>query len=65
MNIKELQEKNDAELRKDLSALREKIRSLRFKMNSQEVKNLKESADIRKTIARILTILKQREVNPK
>jgi large subunit ribosomal protein L29 len=61
MNIKELRAKKDAELQKDLAALQEKSRELRFKMFSQEVKNVKEVSAVRKTIAKINTILAERK----
>jgi large subunit ribosomal protein L29 len=61
MKIKELRLKKDAELHTDLAALQEKTRELRFKMFSQEVKNVKESSAIRKTIARIKTLLTERK----
>ena len=60
MKIKELRLKNDNELKRDLAALREKTRELRFKALSQEVKNVREVRGIRKDIARILTLLKER-----
>jgi large subunit ribosomal protein L29 len=61
MDIKEIKSKSDAELQTDLKSLREKTRHLRFKLNFQEVKNAKEMMGLRKTIARILTTLKERE----
>ncbi len=61
MDIKEIRAKKDAELQKDLAALQEKGRELRFKMHSQEVKNVKEFSGIRKTIARIHLVLGERK----
>ncbi len=61
MDIKEIRAKKDAELEKDIAALQEKSRELRFKMASQEVKNLKEKSGVRKEIARIRTILAERK----
>lgn len=60
MNIKELRAKNDAELLKDIAAMQEQTRELRFKMHSQEVKNVKSIAVVRKNIARIRTLLGER-----
>lgn len=65
MDIKELRAKGDAELQKDIAALREKTRELRFKTLSQEIKNVKEVSGIRKTIARMMTILSERKNQPK
>lgn len=58
--ITELKQKNDAELKKDLAQLREQSREARFKMHAQELKSNRDIANIRKTIARILTILRER-----
>jgi len=60
---KELRQKADNELTRDLSAFQEKIRELHFKMRSQEVKNVKEIAAIKKNVAKILTILAERRVS--
>jgi len=60
--IKEIRTKNDAELKRDLAAMQEKMRELRFKLHSQELKNPKELNVLRKNIAKTLTILKEREV---
>ena len=65
MDIKELKVKNDEELRKDLSALQEQSREMRFKLNSGELKNHSELSKVKKTIARILTVLTQRSKQSK
>ncbi len=62
MKIKELRLKTDAELRSDLEMLREKTRAMRFKILSQEAKNVKEVWAIKKDIAKILTLLREREL---
>ena len=51
---------NDAELTKQLAAFREKTRELRFKASAQELKSPREITAVRKNIAKILTILKER-----
>lgn len=61
MDIKELRAKNENELIKDLAALQEQVREVRFKLGSQEVKNVKVSVGLRKDIARIKTILTERQ----
>ena len=43
------------DLRKKLTALEEKMRAIRFKAEGSKSKNVKESANLRKEIARILT----------
>jgi ribosomal protein L29 len=60
MTIKEIREKKDSELLKDLAQLREKIRSARFKVSFQEVKNNREVAQFKKDVAKILTVMTQR-----
>ncbi len=48
-----------AELEKKLFEFREKLRSLSFDLAAGKVKNAREIKDTKKTIARILTILKE------
>ncbi len=60
MELKEIKLKGDAELQKDLLAMREKVRELRFKLHAGELKNHREIPTLKKSIARILTILKER-----
>ena len=62
MKIKELRAKNSAELTKDLSAMQEKIRALRFKLHAQELKNPKEIKHLRRDIAKIQTLLKEQSL---
>jgi ribosomal protein L29 len=59
MKIKELQQMNKAEITKLLTSLQEQSRDLGFKIHSREVKNNHMLANVKKDIARILTILKQ------
>ena len=61
MKIKELKSKSDNELQKILAESREKLRELRFKLSSGQVKNVREIREVRKTIAQILTLLKERQ----
>ena len=57
MKMKELAAKNEAELKKDLENLREQAAELRTKMRLGSQKNTSQLRSVRKTIARILTIL--------
>jgi large subunit ribosomal protein L29 len=59
MTIKELKAMNEKELVKTLTTLREQVRDLRFKINSKEVKNNHQLKQVRKDIARILTLINQ------
>jgi len=55
--IKELRQKSKEELGKLLKDIRERQRSLRFDLVTGKVKNVREIRQIKKDIARILTIL--------
>ncbi|HEV8601204.1 MAG TPA: 50S ribosomal protein L29 [Patescibacteria group bacterium] len=57
MKMKELQNMSETDLQRQLSALREQFRDLRFRIKSKEVKNSHELKAVRTDIARILTIL--------
>lgn len=61
MKIKEIKEKRDQELRNLLVTMREKLQKFRFDLKGKRLKNNQEIKKTRKTIAQILTILKQRE----
>ena len=57
---KEMRLKPGAALAADLTAMREKLRSLRFKLHAQELKNKREVTSLRKDIARTMTIIKEK-----
>ena len=59
MKIGELRQKSKPELQKLLTELRERLRQLRFDLAAGKVKNVREIRQIKKDIARILTLLKQ------
>lgn len=59
MKISEFREKSEKELEKILSEKRKKLQEVRFNLSSGRVKNTKEARNLRKEIARILTILKE------
>jgi ribosomal protein L29 len=52
-----LKDMTEVELNKKLATLRENVRVMRFKAEGSKSKNVKESANLRKEIARILTAL--------
>lgn len=60
MKMKELRAQNENELVKQLTALRERVRDLKFRIHSKEVKNSHELKNVRQDIARILTILNEK-----
>jgi len=61
MKIKELRNKDEKSLKKMESVLREKMRALRFDLQAGKVKNVKEVQQVRRTIAQILTIIKEKK----
>jgi len=52
----------DEELRKELDTQRESLFRLRFRQETEQVQNAAERRKVKKDIARMLTILKQREL---
>ena len=62
MEIKELRQKPEVELRKQLAQLRENVRDMRFKIVSKQHKDVREIREMRHDIARILTVLKEKKV---
>lgn len=53
------------ELIKMLAEKKEALRNFRFNIAGGKIRNTKEGRDLRKEIARILTELRQREINVK
>ena len=60
MKIAELRQKSVGELKKILQANQEKLRQLNFDLASGKVKNVREVRKIKKDIARIITLLCQK-----
>lgn len=54
-----LKDMSVADLEKKLATLREEIRAIRFKGEGSKTKNVKDEARMKKTIAQILTTIKQ------
>ncbi len=63
MKIGELRQKSKGELQKLLRENRERLRALNFDLSSGKVKNVREIRKIKKDIARILTLIKEKEKN--
>ena len=61
MKMREIREKSENELRKDLTGLRNKVAKLRFDISAKQVKNHREVRKTKQDIARILTILKSQK----
>lgn len=61
MDFEELKNKPESELNEVLAEQRGKLREARFKARSKQLKQFNTIANFRKTIARILTVLRQRQ----
>jgi len=57
MKISEIRQKSKKELEGMLQERREHLRNLRFDLASGKIKNFREIRELRKEIARILTLL--------
>ena len=61
MELKELKLKTEKDLKQILNEFRDKSRELRFKDANKQLKNIREIRVVKKTIARILTLLKAKK----
>jgi len=59
MKPEKLREKKEEELKNLLSEKRDKLQEVKFNLSSGRVKNVKEARNLKKDIARILTILNE------
>jgi len=62
MKIKEIRQKSEAQLQKQLKAMREELRDLRFKISNKQYKDVRDLRDLKKDIARVLTVMKEKRV---
>lgn len=60
MNIKEIRSKSNEELNKEVISLKEKLFNLRFQQATGQLENPSRIKQVRKTIARIKTIITER-----
>lgn len=65
MKIRELRQKSNKELQETLITLRDKLRELRFNLAGGKVKNIKEIHQVKKDIARVLTLLNEKTATTK
>ena len=61
MNVKEIRDLSNEELEKEAASLKEELYGLRFAQATGNLENPSRVKDIKKTIARIYTILTERE----
>jgi len=62
VKTRELRVKSDEELRQSLAQLRREALNLRFQKETEEFRNKARFSNIRQDVARILTILREREL---
>lgn len=65
MKVSEFIDKNDSELEKELESLSRAQFSLRMQYGTQQLTNTSQLKQTKKDIARVKTILKQREIKSK
>ncbi|HHU87698.1 MAG: 50S ribosomal protein L29 [Pelotomaculaceae bacterium] len=65
MKVKELREMTDAELNKKLSDSKDELFKLRFQMATGQLDNPMKLQEVRKKIARVKTIMRERELGIK
>ena len=61
MKAKEFRERSDDELRKTLSDLEEQLFKLRFQKSTGQIENPIKIREVRKDIARVLTVINERQ----
>lgn len=62
MKAKELRELSDSELREKLAGFKQELFNLRFQMATRQLDNPMRIREVKRDIARIKTILRQREL---
>ena len=62
MRISEVRELNDTELAKELGDQERALMNLRFRKATMQLTNTNELGNTRKTIARIKTVIREREI---
>jgi large subunit ribosomal protein L29 len=61
MKAKDIRERSDDELRKTLSDLEEQLFKLRFQKSTGQIENPIKIREVRKDIARVLTVMNERQ----
>ena len=60
MNVKEVRDRSNEELEKEVTSLKEELYNLRFAQATGALENPARIRDIKKTIARIYTVMTER-----
>ncbi len=62
MKLKEFRDMNDEDLKKELEETREELFNLRFRVETKQLVNHRELRRVKKKIARLKTLLSEREL---
>jgi len=62
VKVQEIRDLNDKDLEKKLSDLKEELFNLRFQMTTGQLDNVMRLREVRRSIARVKTIQRQREL---
>jgi large subunit ribosomal protein L29 len=62
LEMAELRSKDDAALQKQLDDLQQELFNLRFQRAANQIKNLNRLTEVKRDIARIKTLLREREL---
>lgn len=65
MNIKEIRDLSNTELLENITSLKEELFNLRFQQATGQLENPMRLREIKKSIARIMTVLTERENSEK
>lgn len=63
MNIKEIRDMSSSELLKEIDSLKEELFNLRFQQATGQLENTARMKEVKKTIARIKTVITERELS--
>ena len=63
MNIKEIRDMSNEELNKEVVSLKEELFNLRFQQATGQLDNPARMREVKKTIARIKTVITERELS--
>jgi large subunit ribosomal protein L29 len=62
MKASEIREKSQDELKKEFSELKSELFKIRFQLATNQLENPMKLKDVKKSIARVMTIMREREL---
>ncbi|MDD2430748.1 MAG: 50S ribosomal protein L29 [Firmicutes bacterium] len=65
MKANQVRDLGDVELKQQLGDLKEELFNLRFQLATGQLDNVKRISEVRKSIARVKTVIKERELQAK